>query len=102
MKLFLIDIHWSRRRPMPGMESSGVTTYRTRAASLTKASLAASNNFRRQHGAIHQIDRIAEKPDPAGIFADGPARVDCGSGQDFGICKSCGHGHGFVLMQSGQ
>jgi hypothetical protein len=25
---------------------------------------------------------------------------DCGSGQDYGICKVCGQGHGHILMQN--
>jgi hypothetical protein len=29
-------------------------------------------------------------------------RQDCGSGQDYGICKVCGKGHGFSLIRNGQ
>ena len=101
MKLFIIEIHWSRRRPMPGMPASGVTTARVRSSSLTKAIQSATSHFKRQHGVIHQIDRAAEKQDPAGIYAES-ARRDCGSGQDYGICPACGKGHGHVVMSSGE
>jgi hypothetical protein len=29
--------------------------------------------------------------------APDPLRWDCGSGQDYGICKSCGQGHGYHI-----
>jgi hypothetical protein len=44
--------------------------------------------------AIHQTRRAAS--------LQSSTRIDCGSGQHYGICKDCGQGHGHVLVRDGK
>jgi hypothetical protein len=67
--LFLIDIHWTRRTPDPERKNTGHTTYAEFAKTLTRATSQATKKFRRHYGLHLQIERTAEKQDPAKIFS---------------------------------
>ena len=96
--LYLIDITWTRRAPQPGEAPTGTTTQAEFARSLQAAKNKASKKFRQHYGAHRRIETVTEQADPAGIYQD---RIDCGSGQDYGICRICGKGHGIAIMQDG-
>jgi hypothetical protein len=96
--LFIIEIKWKRRRPQSGEEPTGITTYAEFARSLTAAKNKAGRKFRQHYGAHRTIQTTSEQADPAGLYSD---RIDCGSGQNYGICQICGKGHGIPVMQDG-
>jgi len=53
------------------------------------------------HNQILNAPRLAGHPRFTQYFPpDDPdaRRVDCGSGQHYGICTRCGHGHGYVML----
>ena len=95
--LFLINIHWTRRAPHPDKPASGKSTIPTAARYRTAAFRKAQREFRKKYANHLEITDTTEVQDPAGIYAE---RRDCGSGQDYGICRECGRGHGFILMSS--
>jgi hypothetical protein len=53
------------------------------------------------HNQIQTAPRLAGRPMFRHYFQstpDGPVRVDCGSGNDYGICPQCKRGHGYQVQ----
>jgi hypothetical protein len=96
--LYLIDIKWKRRAPQPGEEPTGTTTQAEFARSSRAAINKAGRKFRQHYGAHRLIQSVSEQAEPATTQHE---RIDCGSGQDYGICQICGKGHGIAIMQDG-
>jgi hypothetical protein len=99
--LYLIDITWNRRTPETDRPKTGVETVAMAGRSFTVAKGKAVRKFNLHFGMHLAIQKVTEKQDPAQIHQDGYKRIDCGSGQHFGICRKCGKGHGTVLMERG-
>lgn len=68
--LFILDIHWKRRSAREGKPAEGFSTVAQAGRSLGAARAAASRKFNRYYGAHLAIERVTEKPDPAGIYSD--------------------------------
>ena len=100
MALFIIDIQWDRRRPEAGSDNTGTTIQVEYARNLKRATNQACGKFRRHYGAHRAITGTSQRTDLA-IPKPSPLYVDCGSGQDYGICRKCDKGHGHVLIRDG-
>lgn len=65
--LYLINIHWTRRKAEEGRPSKGRATYPENARTLNAAKTKAVRKFNRHYGMLLTIDEVAEVQDPAGI-----------------------------------
>lgn len=68
--LYLINIHWTRRKAEEGRPHKGRATYPEQARTLTAARNKAVRKFNRHFGMHLSIDQVAEFQDPAGIFSE--------------------------------
>ena len=66
--LYLINIHWTRRKAEEGRTQKGHSTYAEEARNLQAAKGKAIRKFNRHFGLHLAIDQVAEFQDPAGIL----------------------------------
>jgi hypothetical protein len=66
--LYLIDIHWQRRKPEADRPQTGSSTYAMAGRTFNIAKGKAIKKFNRHFGMHLAINKTVEKQDPAGIF----------------------------------
>jgi hypothetical protein len=67
--LYLINIHWTRRKAEEGRPHKGRATYPENARTFQAAKNKAVKKFNRRFGLHLAIEQVAEFQDPAGIFS---------------------------------
>lgn len=86
---------------LDGVNSNALPGYTTCPKPVERTGLPAGWTYRKFHDIAREAigtPAIYQARKRAAVAAG--TRYDCGSGQDYGICQVCGHGHGFVLMSA--
>jgi hypothetical protein len=73
--LYLINIHWTRRKAEEGRPHKGRATYPENARTFNAAKNKAVRKFNRHFGMHLAIDHVGEMSDPAGVFTAGTASL---------------------------